>query len=991
MEDGSRLNGSAETVSTADANLRIAALEAELARLRRSEAHHRAVVESANDFAIFTTDLGGQITSWNVGAEKLLGWPEADAIDRHASMIFTPDDHANGACDREMAIAARDGRAEDERWHQRKDGSVIWGSGLIMRFEDDATGTHVGYLKIFRDRTLQHAATKHLLESEALSRALFESSADCVKLLNLDGSLNSINGAGLCLMEIDDFSAFADRNWVTLWPQDRQVDVQFALSEARAGRWGRFDGFCPTAKGTAKTWDVVVSPVLDENGAPRMLLSVSRDMTERAQQQQALGESEARFRNMADHAPVMMWVTDASGHCNHLNQRWYDFTGQTEADAQGFGWLAAAHPDDKAEAERVFRAANAAHEPFRSEYRLRRKDNVYRWALDAASPRFGEDGTFLGYVGSVIDIDDRHDMEDALVHRTEQLQGLAAAALVVARAPTLEGTIDEITEAARRIIGAHQAVVSLTHGPDWSQAINAVVLTDKYARWRDCAPIPDGSGIYAWLCDGNLPVRMTQSELEAHPRWRGFGEYAADHPPMRGWLAAPLVGRDGRNLGLIQLSDKESGADFDVADEAMLVQLAQFASAAVEQVQAETELRELNGSLEQLVEEAIAKREQTEEALRQSQKLEAMGSLTGGVAHDFNNLLTPIIGGLDMLMRRGVGNERERRLIDGALQSAERAKTLVQRLLAFARRQPLQPSAVDVGRLIDIMAELIASTSGPRIDVRVELPDDLPPATADANQLEMAILNLAVNAKDAMPDGGTMTISAARESVLSDGRSDLRQGHHIRLSVKDTGMGMDEATLSRAVEPFFSTKGIGQGTGLGLSMVHGLALQLNGGLTILSQPGMGTTIDLWLPISSISADINQEVDKTGPSFKTKGTALLVDDEDLVRMSTADMLMDIGYDVIEVPSAEEALRLISGGLRPDLLVTDHLMPGMSGGELARSLRLQRPELPVLIVSGYADAAGFEPGVHRLAKPFRSSELAASLSTLISEGPLPTNMP
>jgi hypothetical protein len=204
---------------------------------------------------------------------------------------------------------------------------------------------------------------------------------------------------------------------------------------------------------------------------------------------------------------------------------------------------------------------------------------------------------------------------------------------------------------------------------------------------------------------------------------------------------------------------------------------------------------------------------EAQEALRQSQKLEAMGQLTGGVAHDFNNLLTPIIGSLDMLVRRELGNERERRLIDGALQSAERAKTLVQRLLAFARRQPLQPTSVDVKRLVGGMAELIASTSGPKIDVRVQLNDDLPPAVADANQLEMAILNLAVNARDAMPNGGVLTISAARESVRSGHKSKLRQGHYVCLSVKDTGTGMDQATLARAIEPFFSTKGIGKGTG----------------------------------------------------------------------------------------------------------------------------------------------------------------------------------
>ena len=376
--------------------------------------------------------------------------------------------------------------------------------------------------------------------------------------------------------------------------------------------------------------------------------------------------------------------------------------------------------------------------------------------------------------------------------------------------------------------------------------------------------------------------------------------------------------------------------------------------------------------------ERQAELEAAQEQLRQSQKMDAMGQLTGGVAHDFNNLLTPIIGSLDRLLTRGVGSERERRLMDGALQSAERAKVLVQRLLAFARRQPLQPTAVDLRQLASGMAELIASTAGPRIDLRMELPEDLPPALADANQLEMALLNLAVNARDAMSDAGVLTISAARASVRGPHPAKLRPGHYVRVSVKDTGTGMDEATLARAVEPFFSTKGIGKGTGLGLSMVHGLASQLKGGLAITSTPGQGTTVELWIPISSVAVEEGGHAAHARPSVKAQGTALLVDDEDLVRLSTADMLMDLGYEVVEAHSAEEALRMVDEGLHPDLVVTDHLMPGMTGLDLAHDLRARRPDLPVLIVSGYAEMEGIAPSFPRLTKPFRGAELAASLA-------------
>lgn len=370
---------------------------------------------------------------------------------------------------------------------------------------------------------------------------------------------------------------------------------------------------------------------------------------------------------------------------------------------------------------------------------------------------------------------------------------------------------------------------------------------------------------------------------------------------------------------------------------------------------------------------------QAEEALRQSQKMEAMGQLTGGVAHDFNNLLTPIVGSLDMLQRKGFGGAREQRLIDGAVQSAERAKVLVQRLLSFARRQPLQPTAVDVGRLVEGMAELLASTAGPQIKLVVQVSPDLPPAQADANQVEMALLNLGVNARDAMPDGGVLRINAALDDVGADHRSGLPGGRYIRLTVADTGAGMDEATLQRAIEPFFSTKGVGRGTGLGLSMVHGLASQLGGALAIQSRIGMGTSIDLWLPLGVGEAAKAAEADEFVVPASI-GTVLLVDDEELVRASTADMLSELGYEVVEANSAEAALHLLREGLRPGLLVTDHLMPGLSGADLARLVQDGHPDVLALVITGYAEVEGLAPDLPRLTKPFNLAELAAAVASL-----------
>jgi PAS domain S-box-containing protein len=478
----------------------------------------------------------------------------------------------------------------------------------------------------------------------------------------------------------------------------------------------------------------------------------------------------------------------------------------------------------------------------------------------------------------------------------------------------------------------------------------------------------------------DVPVTMQDFYEGLHPddREATSAAYAAAADPQQRALYDVHYRTVGKEDGIVRWVEAKGRGAFDA--DGRCLRVTGTAVQITARKEAEEALRELNVTLEARIATAVAEREEVLEALRQSQKMEAMGQLTGGVAHDFNNLLTPIVGSLDLLQRKGLGGEREQRLIAGAVQSAERARTLVQRLLAFARRQPLQPTAIDVAKLVSGMGNLVSSTIGPQIRVVVEAPDDLPPALADPNQLEMAILNLAVNARDAMPDGGTLRITAGRESIRSSHRSNLATGHYICLSVADTGAGMDADTLARAVEPFFSTKGIGKGTGLGLSMVHGLASQLGGAITIQSQPGLGTNVELWLPQSSSTAEGETSLGDEPAAQVGSGTALLVDDEELVRMSTADMLNDLGYTVIEAASGEEAMHLIKAGTYFDLLVTDHLMPGLTGTDLIQAVRSAKPGTPVLLVSGYAENAAIDPGIARLAKPFRKDELAASLALL-----------
>ena len=387
--------------------------------------------------------------------------------------------------------------------------------------------------------------------------------------------------------------------------------------------------------------------------------------------------------------------------------------------------------------------------------------------------------------------------------------------------------------------------------------------------------------------------------------------------------------------------------------------------------------------LEALVAERTREREVALAQLHEAQKMETIGQLTGGIAHDFNNLLTPVMGNLDLLYRRLPEDAaKSRRLVENALQATGRAATLVQRLLAFARRQDLQPRAIDVSTLIAGMEDLISRSLGPNITVLVEAPANLPAACADPGQLELAVLNLAINARDAMSSGGTLRIAVAVED-LKDVAGSLAAGRYLRIRVSDTGVGMDAATLRRAIEPFFSTKGVGRGTGLGLSMVHGLAAQSGGELRLMSKPGSGTTADLLLPSAQAEATAAKAMSAEVTKAPWPATILLVDDEPLVRSGTAELLADLGYSVLQASSAAEALGLLRTGEAPiDLLVTDYLMPGMNGDEMVRTARKLVPELPALLITGYTNlASGASPDLVQLRKPFRQSEIAAVLHEML----------
>jgi PAS domain S-box-containing protein len=662
------------------------------------------------------------------------------------------------------------------------------------------------------------------------------------------------------------------------------------------------------------------------------------DISERKAAEEALKEREGQLSAFIDQAMAGFAQVDLSGRFTLVNDRFCEIAGRSREELLTLRLQEITHPDDLPANVGKFERAVADGTPYAHEKRYVRPDGSVVWVNNSVSVIRRPSGEPYGILAVTIDVTERRTAEAAVRENEARLRALTdnlPGGMVYQVSTGLDGS-------ERHFLFVSQSCEKLTGYP--AEAILA-----------------DSSVAYGMMEDVEDVAMMAAAEQIAIAEGRPFDiqcRFRRADGVLR-WariISGPRPLTDGTTVW--------DGIMIDVTD----------------QKEAEEMLRDLNETLEQRVAERAEELALAQEALRQAQKMEAMGQLTGGVAHDFNNLLTPIIGSLDLLHRKALGGEREQRLVEGALQSAERAKTLVQRLLAFARRQPLQPGPVDLSELVGGMVELIASTSGPQIRIEARLDPALPFARADSNQLEMAILNLAVNARDAMAGGGVLTIDGTAQSVAAGQVAGLAAGRYVRLTVADTGIGMDEATLARAIEPFFSTKGVGRGTGLGLSMVHGLAAQLGGALTLDSRVGEGTVAALWLPVSDTapaSAAVRRESEAIPGAGA--GTVLLVDDEPLVRASTADMLTEMGYEVIEADSGSDALALLDVRV-PDLVITDHLMPGLSGTDLALILAAERPGLPVLIVSGYADLDGLPPDLPRLTKPFRQADLADCIARL-----------
>jgi PAS domain S-box-containing protein len=780
---------------------------------------------------------------------------------------------------------------------------------------------------------------------------------------------------------------------------------------------------------TERFVDFVYQPITGADGAVTGIFVDGVDVTDRVKAQDAINASENQFRTFAQVMPNHVWTAPPSGLLDWFNDRVLEYSGKSRDDLIDAGWTAIVHPDDREAAGARWAHSLESGENYETEFRIERADGDYRWHLVRALPIRADDGRILRWIGSNTDIHDQKLAEVETARDRDRMWALTQDLLLVC---DYDGIIITVNPTATRLLGWEETemvgrqltdfvheddlpasfaeIEKLAHGATTLSFENRYRRKDGGYLLFDWTAVPDGGRIHGVGRD------ITQERALAKDRERIWtlspvvklvvmldGTITSVNPSwtrLLGWSIEETIGhnvieflgetdRDPARGRLGELSKGHSLAEHDAVFRTRSGELKTIAFTSVPE----------NGTVYGFGRDVTAEREAaaalaaTEEALRQSQKMEAVGQLTGGIAHDFNNLLQGITGSLEIIERRvAQGRISELgRFLTGATTAANRAAALTHRLLAFSRRQPLDPRPVRANPLVASMEDLLRRTIGERIDLELVLAGGLWLTLCDPNQLENAILNLVINARDAMPDGGKLTIetcNAHLDDAYAARQRDVSPGQYICICVTDTGTGMDADTIAKAFEPFFTTKPIGQGTGLGLSMIYGFARQSDGYAKIYSEVGEGTTFKLYLPRFRGRTDDADEVPQLSAVHATDAgeIVLVVEDEPVVRGLIVETLNELGYRAIEAADGPKGVEILRSSRRIDLLITDIGLPGLNGRQVADAGRAVRPGLKVLFMTGYAEnaalASGFlEPGMTMITKPFAMEALATRIRTII----------
>lgn len=672
----------------------------------------------------------------------------------------------------------------------------------------------------------------------------------------------------------------------------------------------------------------------DENGRPLRLVGAHMDITDRNLAKELLRESEERFRLIANSAPVPMWVSKLDGTRGFANQAYLDFLGIGYDEALVFDWRKVLHPDDLTRIVEESVAGEASLKPFVLEARYRRADGAWRWMRSESQPRWDAAGKHIGFIGVAHDITTAKEAESELRRLNE----------------TLEQRIKERTSQLESNEAQLRAIFETSNQYQGLLDLQGNVI---YANKTSLAGIQGVAG-----------------DVVGKPFWDSawFSGTPGAREVVSHGFADVIRGESVRSEMLLHLPIGDRY--FDFAMRPVFDQQGAVAAVLPEAVD-------------------ITERRQAEDALRQSQKMEAIGQLTGGVAHDFNNLLTIIRSATDFLRRRDLAEDRRRRYIDAISDTVDRASRLTGQLLAFARRQPLTPQVFDVGVQVEAIAQLIRPLVGGRIQIELTIRDPDCFALADVAQFETTLINLAVNSRDAMEDGGLISINVEKaDAIPASGTSRMHSGKFIAISIKDTGTGIAPDRLAAIFEPFYTTKEVGKGTGLGLSQAVGFAKQSGGEIVVTSVLNEGSTFTIYLPQAEIpSGQADAAAARMEATTGGRGHRILVveDNEDVGKFST-ELLQDLGYATRRADNARQALALIAADeLAFDLVFSDVIMPGMNGVELATIIRERYPGLPVVLTSGYSSvlAENAHHGFELIQKPYSVEALSRTLRRAISE--------
>jgi PAS domain S-box-containing protein len=708
-------------------------------------------------------------------------------------------------------------------------------------------------------------------------------------------------------------------------------------------------------------------------------LEVIREVTdrswahvERVRAEAELRASHERFRAAVQATRGVLWTNDSQGRMVGEQSGWSALTGQTYDQYQGYGWSEAVHPDDVQPTIEAWDEAVRRRATFVFEHRVRRLDGDWRLFSVRATPVLRPDGSVAEWVGVHNDVTEERAAEEALREETRVLEALNKTGAALAAQLDLESIVQTVTDAGVELTGAQFGAffynVLNSSGESYMLYTLSGARPDQFQFG-----MPRNTAVFHPTFAGECIIRS--DDITKDPRYGLSAPHFGmpdGHLPVVSYLAVPVRSRSGEVMGGLFFGYPEPGR-FTERHERMIVGIAAQAAVAIDNARLYSAVQQARETLEQRVEERTAELRKVNEALAQAQKLQALGELTGGIAHDFNNLMTVVSGSADVLLRRSDLTEaKQRQYLQAISDTAKRATTLTQQLLAFGRRQAIKPEVLDVDLILDAFAQVLTRTLGSRIRVSLDLGSGRKPVRVDRTQLEAAVLNAAVNARDAMPKGGSLTI--ATRTVEEGGKLFLR------LSIGDDGLGMPPRVVERAFEPFFTTKEVGKGTGLGLSQIHGFAAQAGGRAEIDSLEGSGTNIHIFLPVTDEALSLQPE-GSSQAALPKNIRVLLVEDNRQVREFAEELLADLGCRVLAAGDAGSALEILKVE-KVDLVFTDVVMPGISGVELAAGIRREMPGLPVLLATGYSEELlKTDHDFRVLAKPYDGRSLIEAMAAAL----------